>query len=203
MPGSERRKAKRFKYSTEAKFLLRGVSESVGRVLDVSEGGIALFTDAEAAEGDDIVIYPEGLGRLQGKVVRTFKGGIGIAFSHTDAQRETIRKKITQALQGKPYMRLSELRSGVRKKYNLDTTVSIEGSGQSIPCTIVDMSESGCLVKCDARPPVGAGVRVGMLKGRVSRFDDQSFAVEFQGGGSAVVETAEENAEPQIEPQQG
>ena len=202
MPGRERRKAKRFKYSTEAKFLLRGDCESVGRVLDVSEGGIALFTDAEAAEGDEIVVYPEGLGRLQGKVVRTFKGGVGIAFSHTDAQRKTIRKKITQALQGKPYMRLAELRSGVRKKYNLETVVSIDGSPQSIPCTIIDMSESGCLVKCEARPPVGAGVKLGMLKGRVSRFDDQGFAIEFQGGG-AVAETAEDNAEPQAKAQQG
>lgn len=191
---NERRRAKRHQYSTQAKFLLRGEYESVGTLLDVSEGGLALLTEANVEEGDDIVIYPEGLGRLAGKVVRLFHGGVGVAFSHSDAQRETVRKKIIQALKGAPYMRLSEQRSGVRIRYSLDTVVSIDGSRNAVACTIVDMSPSGCLLKCDAKPPIGVKVRVGMLEGRVSRYDDQGFAVEFQGHGSGPAGRHQESA---------
>lgn len=193
---SERRKAKRFKYSTDARFLLRGESEAVGTVLDVSEGGLALLTDERAEEGDDIIVYPEGLGRLTGKVVRTFQGGVGVAFTHSVAQRETVRKKITQALKGTPYMRLCEQRADMRMKFNIDTQVSLEGSDNPIPCTIVDMSQSGCLLKCETKPPIGLSVKIGMLGGRVSRHDSQGFAVEFQGQGSAQTELREKSDEP-------
>lgn len=175
----DRRGAKRFALSVDVKFLLRGSDEGAGMLLDISETGLALLSDAHAEEGDPIVVYPLGLGRIEGVVMRCFEGGVGIAFSLSQAQKESIKTRIEAALEGRTYMRLVEKRSDLRIRYNLETTAWIEGVDAPVACTIVDMSMSGCLLRSDAIPPVGAEVRVGALRGKVSRQIVDGFAVEF------------------------
>lgn len=181
---TDRRKAKRFSLSIDVKFLLRGDAEGVGRLLDISEGGLALFADTNAEEGDDIVLYPEGIGRLTGKVVRVFERGLGITFTLSKSQRETIRERILAAMNGEPYLRLSESRSHIRIRYNIETTAFVEGEEKPITCTIVDMSRSGCLLQGDRIPPLGSNVTVGALYGRVVRYSDEGFAVQFRRPGA-------------------
>jgi predicted secreted protein len=46
-------------------------------------------------------------------------------------------------------------------------------------CAIVDLSVSGVAVVSQHRPPLGSAVRVGKAPGRVARYLDNGFAVEF------------------------
>lgn len=176
----DKRGAKRFALSVDVKFLLRGNVEGEGALLDISETGLALLADTIAYEGDEIVAYPEGLGRLAGRVVRVFDGGVGVALTLSRLQRESIRERIATVLDGAPYMRLSENRSHIRIRYNIETTARVEGEPNFFACTIVDMSKSGCLLRSDLKPEIGAIVSVGALSGEVIRLDDDMFAVRFQ-----------------------
>lgn len=181
--GQDKRGARRFALSVDVKFLLRGSVEGEGALLDISETGLALLADTIAYEGDEIVAYPEGLGRLTGRVVRVFDGGVGVALTLSRLQRETIRERIATVLNGAPYLRLSENRSHIRIRYNIETTARIEGVREFFSCTIVDMSRSGCLLRSDMNPDIGAMVSVGALSGEVIRKEDGLFAVQFQQAG--------------------
>lgn len=176
---NERRGASRVALSVDVKFLLRGQKEGSGKLLDISEKGLALLADMHAAEGDPIVVYPLGLGRIEGKVVRSFKGGAGVGFMLTESQRKTIRERIEAALQGKPYMRLVEQRSELRIRYNIETTAWAEDEHKPFACTIKDMSRSGCLLASQEIPELGTRVRIGALRGKVVRREKDGFAVEF------------------------
>lgn len=175
----ERRQAERFPLSVDLKFLLQGRHEATGMLLDISETGLALLSETPAEEGDDIVVYPIGLGRLAGKVVRAFDGGMGVQFALAKGQREIIRERLAAMLGGVPYMRLSEKRTSFRIRYNIDTHARIDGQDKTIACTIKDMSRSGCLLKADSQPPLGAEVTVGTLRGRIVRHIEDGFAMEF------------------------
>lgn len=173
----DRRKSKRYALSAKAEVLLRGRVEGTGSILDISEHGIALLTSAPAEEGDEIVIYAQGFGRFEGKVVRTFDKGVGVCLTLSPAHQVSIRKKIAAALEGVPYLRLLEERSGIRLRYNIETAAMY--ADRRILCTIIDMSTSGCQLKCNERPPLGESVAIGMLKGRVVRHTANGFAIEF------------------------
>lgn len=175
----ERRSAKRVALSVDVKFLLRGQKEGAGRLLDISEKGLALLADMHAAEGDPIIVYPLGLGRIEGKIVRSFDGGAGVSFTVSESQRKTIRERIEAALEGKPYMRLVEQRTELRIRYNIETTAWADGDDKPFACTIKDMSRSGCLLQSQKIPGLGAKVRIGALRGKVVRLEKGGFAVEF------------------------
>lgn len=177
----ERRGAKRFALSVDVKFLLRGVEEGSGLLLDISEIGLAMLSDVSASEGDSIVVYPLGLGRIEGEVVRLFEGGVGIAFALRDSQKESICERIEAALEGKPYMRLVEKRSDLRIRYNIETSAWLDDNNAPISCTIVDMSRSGCLLRAQEAPEIGVEVLIGALRGMVTRHVRDGFAVEFTG----------------------
>ncbi|MBB5519553.1 PilZ domain-containing protein [Amphiplicatus metriothermophilus] len=175
----ERRAAPRFALTADVRYLLRGELEGRGRLLDISEKGLALLADMDAENGDDIVIYADNIGRLTGKVARCFHEGVAVLFTLSPAQRDTIGARIRAALRGAPYLRLVENRSSIRIRYNLETRAQVVGEDALIDCTIVDMSRTGCLIRSSVKPRIGAKVRVGALKGVVCRHSNDGFAVEF------------------------
>lgn len=190
----ERREAKRHKLSVDLKFLLRGEIEAVGVLLDISAGGLALFTDVEASIGDEIVVYPVGLGRLPGRVARKFKSGLGVELTLSGAQRQSIEERIAAALSGAPYFKLTERRSDLCVKYNLDTVAQVRGDDEPFRCTIVDMSRGGCRLRAEEQPPIGSKISVGALNGIVMRHMEKGFFVEFQKFSERSTERAAEYA---------
>jgi hypothetical protein len=184
---NNRRGAERIRLSLDVKFLLRGQYESTGVLLDISENGLALLTDAKACEGDEIVMYPVGLGRLTGKIARTFEGGLGIAFTLSKLQRDSIKERIASLIDGTPYMRLTEDRQSLRLHMGIETEAFMHGETTPVLCTIINMSRTGCLVKCGAMPAIGSKIMIGALFGRVRRLESDGFAVEFERINSQAV----------------
>jgi hypothetical protein len=174
----ERRKAKRHALSVDVKFLIGGKTEAVGKLLDISENGLALVADVAADEGEEIVAYPAGLGRVYGRVARRFGGGIGVSFELSDHQKKVIRERIDAVLSGATYLKLVDRRGALRIRYNLETTARIHGNGP-MPCVIIDMSRSGCRLKCDERPKIGTAIVIGALYGVVARYLEDGIGVKF------------------------
>lgn len=191
--GQEQRKAERRKLKVDLKFLLRGEIEAAGVLLDISANGLALFTDVDASAGDEIVIYPVGLGRLTGRVVRKFKGGLGVQLTQSPSQRESLEQRIATALSGAPWFKLTEQRSALRIKYNLDTMAQVRGSRDQFPCTIVDMSLDGCRLQAGEQPAIGTEIFIGALGGVVVRHVKDGFSVKFQAVGEGRAEDAAKN----------
>ena len=175
----DQRKYERTQINLTIRFVAPGGEETTGRLIDISAGGLAMQTDAPAKVGDQIIAYPEGLGRLIGKVARVFDGGLAIEFEMSDAQREAVRKRIHSAVTGVPYLRLLDKRKHKRIELNLDSEARLESSGERFDCQIVDISETGSQVRAEHKPPLGEIVRVGTLRGVVRRHTDIGFGIEF------------------------
>lgn len=175
----DRRRAERFTLSVDVRYLIDGESEGRAELADISETGLAIVGDIDAEIGSEIVVYPEGLGRLVGRVVRKTADGIAVHLVLNDVQRKSIHNRISCALLGAPYLRLADDRSHVRIRYNIETTAQIEGAPDNVDCTIVDMSGSGCLVASTMKPEIGTPVTIGALRGRVCRLSENGFAIQF------------------------
>lgn len=175
----EQRKFERTQLDLTVRFVTRGDQETTGRLIDISAGGLSMLTDAPAEVDDPVIAYPEGLGRLTGKVVRVFDGGIAIEFKMSDAQREAVRKRIHSAVTGVPYLRLLDKRKHKRIELNLDSEARLESNGERFECQIVDISETGSQIRTEHKPPLGEMVRIGSLRGVVRRYTDTGFGIEF------------------------
>lgn len=186
-----RRTYKRRELDLGVRFISREDLETTGRVIDISEGGLAMKTDAAADLGDTIVAYPEGLGRLTGKVIRRFEGGIAIHFDLSATQRAYLKKRIDSAMNGETYIRLLENRAHKRISVNLASEARLLDSGAKFPCRIIDISESGAGVSSDERPEIGLRVQIGSLKGRVCRHTEEGFAIEFARSSAEKTESAQ------------
>jgi len=161
------------------RFITREDLETTGTLINISEGGLSMLTDSEAQVGDPVVAYPDRLGRLVGKVVRKFDGGVAVQFDMSDVQREHLRKRIDSAVSGVPYLRLLENRKHKRIELNLDSEGRVESNGQTFRCQIVDISETGSKIRADFSPELGETVRIGSLYGVVRRRIAEGFAIEF------------------------
>lgn len=174
-----RRSYERTELGLTVRFVTREDVETTGELIDISEGGLAMLTETEAQIGDPVIAYPEKLGRITGKVVRKFEGGVAIMFEMSEGQRAHLRKRIESAVSGVPYIRLLENRKHKRINLNLDSEAHIEAEGVSFKCQIVDISETGSQIRAENRPVVGTMVRVGLLRGKVRRHSSEGFAIEF------------------------
>ena len=180
MTGTEnKRQYERTELELTVRFTVGENEETTGRLLDISAGGLAMLTDAPAQAGDLVIAYPDGLGRLTGKVVRVFDGGLAIEFEMSDAQREALRKRIHSAVTGVPYIRLLDKRKHKRIELNLDSEARTEPDGDCFECQIIDISETGSQVRAKHKPALGEMVRIGSLRGEVRRHTDTGFAIEF------------------------
>lgn len=178
--GAERRQFERHMISRPTRFISRTDLETCGHTIDVSEGGMAIAADTSADIGDEIVAYPEGLGRLAGIVVRKFDGGIGVCFTMSEGQRTSFAKRISSAITGMPYLRLFENRSSRRIGMNLPAVAFLADDSGGFDCIIVDMSQDGARLRADLRPDLGDHIRIGTLLGVVRRHTEDGFAVEFR-----------------------
>lgn len=177
--GRDKRKYKRRKLNAEVRFTAKNNIESKGRLHDISEGGLYMECDLDLDIGDDVIAYPEGLGRVEGTVVRKDAEGLAIQFSITDVQREYLAKRIESAQAGAPYLRLVERRKHERTPLNLEVTACVIESGALFPCTMLDISQSGAAIRAEERPPLGSTVKIGMLQGAVDRHTDIGFIIVF------------------------
>jgi len=179
MTADNRRQYERTSIDLSVRFVSKADLETSGRVIDISQGGMALATDSDAEIGDSIIAYPEGLGRLTGVVRRKFEGGIAVEFDLSDKQRDYLNKRIKSAVSGVPYIRLLEYRAHKRVKLNLSSEAFETDTKSSFPCDIVDISATGSKIRSEHKPAIGAEVRIGTISGIVCRYTDDGFAIQF------------------------
>jgi hypothetical protein len=59
-------------------------------IIDVSQSGIAVLARERGGVGEPVVLYVEGVGRLQGHVVRHFDGGFAMRVTGSSRAAEML-----------------------------------------------------------------------------------------------------------------
>jgi len=157
-------------------------SEHTCTVRDISLGGLAILSDRLVTPGERIIIYLDDLGRFEGPVVRTFDGGFAIETSLSGPRRDRVAERLDAIARGekdravtrRAFARHSPAEAGLE-----EGSMLMLADGSSRPCRIIDMSLGGAQVALEERPPIGTGVSIGRMKGRIVRHTEEGVGIQF------------------------
>lgn len=178
----DRRRFRRIGVDLSGRLMDRNGEEFDCRTLDISAGDARLATSATAHIGDRLIVYLSELGRVEAEIVRLLGGAtVAVQFNVSAHKRERIAEQLMLMIN--PACGVEDERRNTR--YNGSGVLPVElEDGTSIPCEILDFSLVGLAVKTmRVRPLIGAWVKVGSQYGRVSRYIEQGFAVDFENRG--------------------
>jgi hypothetical protein len=159
------------------RFMLPDMSEHACQVLDLSLQGATFITSDVPPVGLAIVAYLEDLGRVEILSGIPVPGGFKVAYAATGSRLERLQQRITYLLEradGAPDLR-RHARFEPKDKHSSITMPD----GRSYACEVLDISVSGAGIKTDVMPALGTYLMVGKMKGRVVRYLENGFAIEF------------------------
>jgi hypothetical protein len=91
----ERRRHQRVKVRLAGRFMRSDRMEFDCETIDASPGGVAFSSDAGVRLGERIVAYLNQIGRIEGKVARTFAGGFAVQMNLLAAKRDRLANQLT------------------------------------------------------------------------------------------------------------
>jgi hypothetical protein len=176
--GRERRWFQRVRVNLLGRFILSDSREYPCQVQDMSPGGVALVAPVSGKVGERVVAYVDQVGRLDGTIVRTNPTGFALSFAATPRKRDKLAAQLTW-LANRYLLNLPQQREHQRVAPRKPHTTLVLPAGSSGTCIVVQLSQSGAAVRSQVKPPVDSLVRLGKVDGRVTRVNDDGFAVEF------------------------
>jgi PilZ domain len=175
---SENRRYQRVKVDLLGRYMLEDRREFPCQVINMSPGGLALIAPECGRLGERVVAYVDHIGRLEGLIARTFPSGFSMTIAASQRKRDKLAAQLTW-LANRHILDMPEDRRHARAaSRDQMVTLALE-DGSKEQCAIVDLSVSGVAVVSLNRPPLGSQVRVGKAPGRVVRYLENGFAVEF------------------------
>jgi hypothetical protein len=176
----ERRRHQRVKVNLLGRYMLTDRQEYPCQVTNMSPGGMALIAPISGTPGERVIAYVDHLGRLEGKIARTFPNGFAMTIAATARKRDKLAAQLTW-LANRHILNLPEDRRHGRFTPRNPLARLILPNGNNVACRVIDLSQSGAAIGIapDLRPPVGAMVTIGKTPGRVVRHIEDGFAVEF------------------------
>jgi len=124
------------------------------------------------------VLYLEHIGRIEGVIVRHSAGGFAVQLNATPRKRDKIASQLTW-LANREILGLPEGRSHERLvPTHTAVTLRVE-SGREIQARLIDISMSGVAIASSATLHLGASVTVGSTPGRLVRYFEGGFGVQF------------------------
>ncbi len=149
-------------------------------VVDLSPDGAGLKATFSAASGERLILYVDGLGRFEGKIVWRDRLRIGVQFKCSETKRARVADLIAAYLEFG-----SVSATAVRQTSCLSGEAALHSftraSGQNLACEIVDMALSGASLRTDERPDVGETIFFGRTPALVIRHTDCGIAISFTG----------------------
>jgi hypothetical protein len=174
----DRRMHRRVPVDLAGRFMREDKADHACRVVNMSAGGMALISETMCEIGEKIVAYLEGLGRIEGVVVREIEGGFAARIVAGPHKREKIVNQLTWLI-NRDRLGLNEDRRHERVVPKNPSSRLIMPNGEVYECRVIDVSLSGASIASAVKPPIGAGVVLGRMRGRVVRHHDKGLAIQF------------------------
>jgi PilZ domain len=159
------------------RFMLPDMSEHACQVLDLTTEGATFMTNDVPPIGLAIVAYLEDLGRVEVVSAETVPGGFKVIYAAAGTRLERLQQRIaylSDRAAGAPDHRRHP-RFEPKDKHSSITMPD----GRNYTCEVLDISVSGAGIKTDIMPAMGTFLMVGKMKGRVVRYLERGFAIEF------------------------
>jgi hypothetical protein len=129
-------------------------------------------------EGETVTAHFDDFGILRGKICRKLQTGFAMRLTMGDAERDKLGGKIIWQKK-KVHDQVPDKREHKRVLPRDPRTILTLADGQQMPCFVIDVSQSGIAVSADIWPGLGTPMAIGKLVGRVVRYLDVGFALQF------------------------
>ena len=150
--------------------------------------------------GQSIVVYIDDIGRFEATVIRSGKHTFAVDYRGRRKKTKRTADSLFEAL-NTPRNRFDR-RSTPRIKSDSEATVILEG-GESIACSIRDISLTGASVDVSPQPPLGTQLTLGKMMAKVVRRHETGVGVVFTGSASNIEQVIEETSASEDTPETG
>ncbi len=174
----QERQFQRVDISLFGRYMLENKKEFPCQIASMSPGSAGLLTPHTGEIGERVIAYVDHLGRLEGKILRTYHGGFAMSVTATDQKRDKLAAKITW-LANKHELNLPEDRRHDRIAPSKKAMEIKLEDGRTYKAKIIDLSLSGAAIQSDVRPAIGTQIWLSGMRGRVVRHFDEGIAIEF------------------------
>ena len=177
---TDRRRHRRVSWQVPVRGLTGDGEEFSCYTVDVGAGGLRINLARPLEKGENLVLYIEDIGRVEGVIVRVLNEiGYGVEFRVPPRKRDKIADALTW-LVNKDKLGLTDDRVAERRPAS-GQVVAIYGNGMSIACAVADVSIFGVALKtAGPRPMIGDRVQIGERAGTCVRYIEGGFAVDFR-----------------------
>jgi hypothetical protein len=151
--------------------------EAPCRIVGLSPGDAHVTSDFVPQNDEQVVLYIDGFGRVEGTVARSATDFFSVKFQCSALKREKIVELLTL------YVNRDLVDETVVRRHDRAPTSGLarftRANGDSFSCEVLDLSLSGLSLKTEIRPPIGEIVLIGPTAGRVVRYHENGIAIEF------------------------
>jgi hypothetical protein len=174
----DRRRNQRMNVHLLGRFMLEDRREYPCQTLNMSPGSVAMTTPIVGRVGERVVAYVDHVGRVEGKIVRTFDGGFAMTIAATLRKKDKLAAKLTW-LANRHELNLPEDRRHDRVSPEITSVVVSLPDGREFTARVVDLSLSGAALAFEVQPPIGSPIMLGKVRATVVRHSEDGVAVEF------------------------
>lgn len=128
--------------------------------------------------GETVTAHFDELGMLRATITRPLDSGFAMDLVMNDAERDKLAARILWQKK-RVHGQMPDRREFKRVLARDPRTLLTLQNGTQMPCFIIDMSRSGVGVSAHYWPELGTVLAVGKLVGRVVRYLDVGFAIQF------------------------
>lgn len=180
MEAADRRRHRRVQWAVRVRGLTGDGEEFTCTTVDVCAGGLRINLARPLSKGESLVLYIDGIGRVEGVVARVLNEiGYAVQFNVPPRKRDKIGDQLTWLI-NKDRLGLSDEREAERRPGG-GQVVATYGKGISIACAVADVSIFGVALKtAGPRPMIGDRVQLGERAGTCVRYIEGGFAVDFR-----------------------
>ena len=175
---SDERRHQRMRIAVLGRYMLADRREYPCRTVDMSPGGVRLTCAVRGEVGERVVLYLEYIGRIEGVIARTCADGFAVQLNATPRKRDKLASQLTW-LANREMLGLPEGRSHERLVPTQPAVVLRVDGTQEIKARLIDISMSGVAIACPLSLPLGTAVTVGSTPGRLVRYFEGGFGVQF------------------------
>ena len=177
-PG-DRRRHKRIAVALPGRYMLEDSSEHPCECIDISVSGLRLRAAKAASWGSRVVAYIDGIGRVEGHLVRRAPGWFAIETRATSRKGERVEERIgwiAESEIGKP----AERRRLSRQYVERQTVRLSTFDGRQHLALLTDISKEGAALLLETPLDDGARVRLEGRRARVVRVFPGGLALKFE-----------------------
>ena len=166
------------------KLLIENVIESKGVIISMSAGDMTIASRHPVKRGDEIVAYFNGRERLKGLVTRCMGSAFAVKMKLPRIKRRRIVEMLMNELAKNDGLInedafVSNRRVALRRKVDGRESICTLSNGDTVPCSVRDISLTGLGIDIQPVLKIGEIVRVGQISARVVRQTSNGYGLEL------------------------